>query len=212
MLITNVYVVRIPRIVHDKRDRHLFRLQVAHVDNPDAVDAALVGEVELFAELRHGGGVHPTVVPWATVHVDMIIETQTALALALLLCTLTADVAPVVIAEKECDVIGYGKACIIIALYLGEDSPQLGHGISTSVDVLDNLTLAVDDLVERLHVFRIITFTHGYVAVATHTDSHEVVVVLIALHTLAEELIHAFLIGGVVPRTYLFLALQVLTM
>ena len=142
----------------------------------------------------------------------MIIETQTALTLAFLFGALTANVAPVVVAEEECDVIGYGKASIIITLYFCEDSPQLGHGIGTSVDVLDNLTLTVDDLVERLHVFRIISFTHGHVAVASHTDSHEVVVVLVTLHTLAEELIHAFLIGGVVPWTYLFLALQVFTM
>jgi hypothetical protein len=37
---------------------HFLRLEVAHVDDPDAVESRPVGEVQLFPQLGDGGRVH----------------------------------------------------------------------------------------------------------------------------------------------------------
>ena len=139
----------------------------------------------------------------------MVVESEAALALALLFGTFAADVAPVVVAEEQRHVVGHGEAGIVIALHLGKDGPELGYGVGASVDVLDDFALTVDYVVKRAHILLVVALSHRHITVAAHADGHEVIVVLIALHTLAEELIDAFLVGGVVPRAYLFLALQV---
>ena len=90
--------VGIPGVTHDEVDGHFLRFQVAYIDNPDAVDAAGIGQMQLFAQLGDGRGVHPTVVPRTTVHVDMIVQAETALALTLKVASFAADVAPVVVA------------------------------------------------------------------------------------------------------------------
>ena len=195
--------------MHNEVDRHLLRFQVAHVDNPDAVDTTLIGKVQLFAQLRDGRGVYPSVVPRTTIHVNVIVKAQSTLALAFEVTSLTADIAPVVITEQQRHVIWYGKACVVVSLHLCKDGPELWHSIRTTIDVLDDLSLTFNHLAERLHILRIVALTHGHIAVATHADGYQVVVILIALHTLAEELIHTFLVSGVIPWTHLFLSSQV---
>lgn len=133
--------VRVPCIVHDEVYRHLLGFQVADVDDPDAVDAGLVGEVELFAEFGYGGGVDPSVVPGASVHVDVVIESKPTFALALEVAAFATDVAPVVVAQEEGDVVGYGEADVVVSLHFSEDSPQLWHGIGLAIDVLDDFAL-----------------------------------------------------------------------
>ena len=76
----------------------------------------------------------------------MIIKAETTLALTFGFSALTTDVTPVIIAEQQRDVIRHGETGIIVALHLGEDSPELWYGILTSVDILDNLTLPLDDV------------------------------------------------------------------
>ena len=140
----------------------------------------------------------------------MVIEAETTLAFALCGGALAADIAPVVVAEEQRNIIGHGETGVVVALYLGEDCPELGYGVGSAVNVLDNLALTIDHVVERAHILLVVTLSHSHVAVATHTDGHEVVVVLIALHALAEKLINTFLVRGIVPGTNLILALQIL--
>ena len=211
IFISRLYI-RPPCIVHDKRYWHLLWFQVAHVDNPDAVDAALVCKVQLLAEFRHGSGVYPTVIPRATVHVNVVVQAQSTLTLAFCCRSLAAYIAPVVVAEQQGHVIGHGEASIVVALHLSEDSPQLRNGIRPSVDVLDNLALTVDDVPQRLHILLVITLTHSHIAVAAHTDGHEIIIIPVALHALAKKGIHALLVRGIVPWADLLLAVQVFTM
>ena len=141
----------------------------------------------------------------------MVIKSQSAFALALCLCTLAAYISPVIVAEEQRHVVWHSEACIIVALHLGEDSPQLRHCIGAAVDVLDNLALTVDDVMQRAHVLLVIALAHCHVAVAAHTDCHEVIIRLVALHALTEELVHVLLVRSIVPRPDFLLALQILT-
>ena len=196
--------VRVPRIAQDEVDGQFLRLEVAYVDNPQVVEARLVGKVELFAELRDGRSVHPTVVPRASVHVDVVVESHAAAAVALLQRSRVPDVTPVVVAEEQEHVVGHGEALVIVALHLGEDGPELGHlGGGTSVDFTDDGTLSFDDLGERLHVLLVVAFAHRYVTVAAHADGDEVVIRPVALQPVAEEAVQARLVRGIVPLPHL---------
>ena len=198
--------------MHDEVDGHLLGFEVTNVDDPDAVDTTLVSKIQLFAKFGHGGRVDPTVVPRSTIHIDVIVEAKTSFALTFEVTTLATDIAPVVVAKKKCDVVGHGEACIVVSLHLGEDSPKLWNGIGSAIDVLDDLTLSVDDFAKSLHVLGIVAFAHRHIAIATHSDGDEVVVVLVALHAFTEKLFHAGWVGGKIPRTYLILAVQVFLM
>ncbi len=185
LLISWLNGIRIPSIVHDEVDRHFLWLQVTHVDNPDAVDATGVSLMQLFTEFRNGSGVHPTVVPRTTIHVDVVIKSQATLALTLFGGTLATDIAPVVVAEQEGYIVRHGEACVIITLYLGKDCPKLRHRIGrTTVCLFDDATLGGNHFSQGLDVLGIISIAHCRISIASHTDSYEVVVLTIALHTL----------------------------
>ena len=68
----------------------------------------------------------------------------------------------------------------------------------TSCHLLDDLTLVVDD---TFHQFGIGLVAHGFVAIATHTDGHDILCTFHALNTLTEELVQLLLIGLIVPCT-----------
>ena len=212
LLVASLDGFGIPGIVHDEVDGHLLGLQVAHVDDPDAVDARLIGEVELLAQFGNGGGVHPSVVPRATVHVDMVVEAKSSLAFALEVASDATDVAPVVVAKQQGHVVGHREASIVVTLHFGEDGPQLRHSILTPIHLLDDGTLTLHHLGQGLHVVLVIALSHRHIAVASHTDGDKIVVVLVALHALEEKLIHSLLVRGIIPRSHLLLPLQVFAM
>src|SRR5574344_2147494 len=87
----------------------------------------------LFAKFRNRRRVNPSVVPGATVHVYMIIESQSTFSSAFIRQTDTADVAPVVVAGEDGDIIGYTESFIVITLNFGEDSPQLRYIVRWSL-------------------------------------------------------------------------------
>ena len=103
--------------------------------------------MQLLTELRDGCGVHPAVVPRTTIHVDVIIQAQSTLALAFCGSTLAADIAPVVVAEEQGYVIRNGESRIIVSLHLGKDSPELRHGACRlAIAILDDATLSLNHL------------------------------------------------------------------
>ena len=140
----------------------------------------------------------------------MVIESETALALSLKVTSLAANVAPVVVTEQQRHVVGHGESRIVVTLHLGKDGPQLRYGIGTSIDVLDDLALSFNHLAERLHVFCIIALAHRHVTVTPHADGDEIVVGLVAFHALAEELVDALLVRGIVPWSDSILPMKVL--
>ena len=127
----------------------------------------------------------------------MIVEAPAALTLLLLGRRQSAHVTPVIIAKQHRHVIGHTESCIIIVLYFFIQSPYLGRLLGRTLGhLLDDTTLIVDDGLQKLGVSAV---AHSLIAVATHTDGHNVISTLHSLDTLPEEAVEIFLIRGIVP-------------
>lgn len=81
LFVTRLYGIGVPCIVHYEIDRDFFRFQIAYIYNPDAVDAGTVGKVELLPEFWNCGGIYPSVIPRASVHVDVVVHSKPPLRL-----------------------------------------------------------------------------------------------------------------------------------
>ena len=119
--------IGIPSVSHYEIYGQLFRFQVTYINNPQVIDTCLISQIELFTQFRSRRSVYPTVIARPAVHVDMVIKPHSSLAVFLFQGTTATDIAPVVVAEKEKDIIRYGETLIVIALHLGKDSPKLRH-------------------------------------------------------------------------------------
>ena len=124
----------------------------------------------------------------------------------------TADVAPVVVAEEQCHIVGHGKSSIIITLHLGKDRPELRHAVLLSIYFPDNLPLPFYYLLQRLHIIFVVAFAHRDITIATHSYCHKVVVCLVTLHAIKKELVHPLLIHTIVPRSDAVLPFQIFLM
>src|SRR5665647_880895 len=93
------YGFGIPRIMHDEVDGDFLRFQVTNVYNPKFIDTRLVGQIELLAQFGNSGGVHPTVVPWTSVHINVIVQSASANPILFFNWISAAYVAPVVVAK-----------------------------------------------------------------------------------------------------------------
>lgn len=100
LFVTRLYGIGVPCIVHYEIDRDFFRFQIAYIYNPDAVDAGTVGKVELLPEFWNCGGIYPSVIPRASVHVDVVVHSQAAFAFALIVGSDSSDVSPVIVAKE----------------------------------------------------------------------------------------------------------------
>ena len=131
----------------------------------------------------------------------MVIEPYPSLALSFMSRSCPPDVSPIVVTEKQCDIIGHIESCIIVTLYLCKDSPKLRYCICTAIDVTDYLSLVFYHLLEGFHIVSVVAFPHGNIAIATHTDRYQVLIVLVPYHSLTEEFVKPFLVDRVVPGT-----------
>ena len=115
-----VYIVfaRIPSHVHKLADRIFHRLEVAHVENPESVDAVLIGKRQLLPRVLHRGNIEHLRVSWRTHVIYVIVQSPTALVLSFLGIRHTAYVAPVVIAEQQGYVIRHLHALVVVIQYL----------------------------------------------------------------------------------------------
>ena len=203
--------LRMPSHIHKELDGILHRLQIANIQNPHASDAEVVGQRQLFEHLLRLRDVEPLGVTWSTHIVHVIIDTPAALAATLFLVDgYTTDVAPVVVADENHHVVGHLKAGIIVVLYLFIQCPYLSGFLGRFArHFLDNTALVVDDTLHQLGVGLV---AHGLIAIATHTDGHNVLSTLHTLDTLTEELVEFLLIGLVVPGAPLLAVAGILLM
>ena len=130
----------------------------------------------------------------------MIIETEPPFALSLEIPPDTPDISPVVVAKQQSYIIGHFKPRIVVALNLSKDGPKLRYRIFPPINVLDYFALALNHLFQSLHIIRIIPFAHGHIAIAPHTNGHQIIIGLVALHSLTEELVYTVFVYGIIPR------------
>ena len=187
----------IPGHIHKQLDGILHGLQVAHVQDPQLLDAAVIGQLQLFPHILDGGHVDPLRIAWCSHVVHVVVESPAAFALLLLSRWQSSDVTPVVVAEQHRHVVRHPQSCVVVVLHLLIEGPYLCRLLGRALGhLLDDAPLVVDDALQQL---RVRTLAHGLVAVATHADGDDVVSALGALDTLTEEAVEVLLVRGVVP-------------
>ena len=111
----------------------------------------------------------------------------------------TSDVAPVVVAKQDNDIIGHAHSFVIVVEHLFIERPHLLRLTRGSAsDVCDDVALVLHDALQKP---RIGLLTHSLVAIATHTDSHQVLGATHTLDALAEETVEHSLVRLIIPRT-----------
>ncbi len=141
----------------------------------------------------------------------MIIETESTLSVALFLRTDAADIAPVIVAEKKGHIVWGCKTSIIITLHFCIDCPELRNSRRIlAIHLADDVTLTVHHILQGLDILCIIALTHCYIAIATHTDGHEVIVHFITIHTLIEEAVDSSTVGNIIPWSHLLATFAIL--
>ena len=187
----------IPRHVHKQLDGIFHRLQIADVEDPQFLDAAEVGQLQLLPHVLYGGDVDPLRVAGGTDVVHVVVESPSALALLFLGSRQTAHVAPVVVAEQDGHVVGHTQAGVIVVLHLFIECPDLRSLVSRLAGhLLDDAALVVDDVLQEFCVGAV---AHRLVTVAAHADGHDVVGAVHALDALTEEAVEVLFVRGVVP-------------
>ena len=110
---------RVPSHIHKQLDRILHRFQVAHIQDPHALDAMIIGQRELFEHLLCLSDVEPLCITRRTNIVYVIIDAPSSL-MGTFLCVNrhTTYIAPVVVTYEHDDIIGHTETCIVIVLHL----------------------------------------------------------------------------------------------
>lgn len=175
---------RVPGHIEEEGYRVFHRLEVADIENPQAVDTVVIGQAHLLAEILRRGDVEPLGVARSADIVDVVIHSPASRVLALLGVGEFADIAPVVVADEHNHIVGHTQAEVIISLHLFIYGPYLltllglmaGH-------ILDNLTLVLEDFAQKVHIVFVarhivvviaLFATHRGVAVAAHADCNQV--------------------------------------
>ena len=180
--------MRIPGEGQEELDGELHRLQVADIHDPDAVGAVFVGEVHLLPDLGDGNGVEPLVGARIADVVEVVVDARAAGALAFVGRRQAAEVAPVVVAPEQGDVVGHAHAVLVVFLHLLVERPDLAarrsHRLFMWLAMMARWSATIFSSSAMLALLR-----HGQVAVAAHAERDDAFVVLVALDAFGPELV-----------------------
>ena len=133
----------------------------------------------------------------------MIVQAHSTFPFLFFCGTDTANISPIIITKHQKHIIRYRKSLIIIALYLCKNRPCLWNLCRIfTINLMYQFTLTFYDRIQRSHILFITSFAHGYITIATHTDSYQIIISLITLKTFLEKTVYSFPIYYVIPRTY----------
>ena len=140
----------------------------------------------------------------------MIVDSPTALAIAFGGCWQFADIAPIVVTQKNYDVVGHAQAQIVIGLHFFVKRPNLLPLAGWAArDIGNDLSLIINNFLKQALIFLIVRdilvvvaflAAHRSVAVAAHSNGNQVFVVLRTLNSFAEEFIDNRLITRIIPH------------
>ena len=139
--------IDVPRQVHAELQLCLGRLDVAHVDDPQPLNALLVASGELVADLRGAYAGEPQIVLGRAVVGQMVVDAMTARPLLLGIGGHLADESMIVVDPCEGDVVGHVHARVVGIEHLFVGDEGLRHLRHVFVDdVVDEAALEGDDL------------------------------------------------------------------
>ena len=192
--------VRVPGEAQEILERELVALEVADVDDPDAVGAVLLRERQLLPELRDRAGVEPLVAARPPVVVEVIVHARATRTLPLGRGGQAAEVAPVVLGPEQRDIVGHAHAVLIKFLHLLVEAPHLRDLRDVRVHLgAQEVALPVDDLLEQLAVRLRAAGRHLGVVRAAQAERDDALVIFIPPHALAPEVLQHVRMLRVVP-------------
>ena len=193
--------LRVPRHIHEQLDGVFHRLQVTHIQNPHAPNTVVIGQRQLFPHVLRGRNVQPFAVARRTDVVHMVIQTPATFMLPFLTLWHPSDISPIIVAEQHDDIIRHTHSLVVVVEYLFIQRPHLRSlARRPTRDVGDDAPLVRHNPLQQLCIG---ILAHRFIAVAAHTDGHQVFRTSHALDTLTEETVEHRLIGLVVPGSIL---------
>ena len=194
-----VPALRRSRIIKKKLNRKLHRFSIAHIHHPEPVRSIRQRQIHLLLDLRQIIRVQPLVRSRTAHIVEVVVDSRSARALALLRRRQPPQISPVVVAPQQGHIVRHAHAFFVVALHLFVKRPYLWNLLEVRIHrLLQDLSLVRDDSFQQ---FRIRAGRHRRVAFAAHPQRHYFFVVFVALHSSAPELVNLFLIRRVIPRT-----------
>ncbi len=199
--IRSVIAAWIPRHVEKQCDGIFHRLEVADIEYPQTVDTVFISQPHLLPHVLHGRAVEQLAVAGRTHVIHVIIHAPASGVLTLTLVGQTAHIAPVVVTQQQCHIVGHPEPGVVIIKHLLVQCPHLrclrrlaaGH-------FADNFSLIFYHRLEQFHVG---LRTHGLVAVAAHAYSHHILGILHALHSFSKKSVEHTLVGLIIPGSVL---------
>ena len=108
----------IPSHIQEECDWIFHRLEIADIYNPEFLNTVIISQIKLLPRSRNRVGVNPFCVSRSTHIVKMIVHSVATLARLAVEGRQTTHVSPVVIAQKQRDVIRNFHSVVIIILHL----------------------------------------------------------------------------------------------
>ena len=128
----------------------------------------------------------------------MIIHSVSSAARFLIQRRKFAHISPVVITEKERDIVRDSHSLVVVVLNLFIQRPYLWRfGCRFAGSLADEFSLGVDDSFQKSDIGALF---HSHVAISAHTYSYDIFRVLHALYALCPEVFKGFSVLGIVPR------------
>ena len=110
--------LRVPGHIQEELNLILHRLQVTHVQHPKAVQPVVGSQSQLLPHALCLGHIHPLAVARVAHIIHMIVQSPTSGMLALLSIGHAADIAPVVVAEQDGDIVRHTHTLVVILQHL----------------------------------------------------------------------------------------------
>ncbi len=182
--------------------------QIAHIHNPDAVHTVIIGHAHLFPDLGERNCVHPAVGFGPTDIVKVVVHPVPAGAASLRFAGQHANVAEIVVGEKNRYVVRDVDPVLPELLHFFVQSENLWdfHRIFAR-NIGENLPLVGNNPLHHRHpFFERPGVHHRFVAVAAHADGDQLLIVLAHPDPVPPEQDQVFPVLAVIPLTGAVLA------
>ena len=198
--------VDVPRHIEEEFELVGGHLGVVDVGNPQSAAVVVVGGTHLGVDEAGLSGGEPEVVVRTAPIAEVVVDASPTLPLLLFGIGQTGEIAVVVVAPHERDVVGHAETALHNLEHLLIGDEDLGDALHILIIMLaDELALVVDDLLQavefllgRLHAL------HRTVVDAAHTEGEEHVAALHLLQAVGPVAAHFSTICDVVIRSPLF--------
>ena len=205
-----VHLVDVPSHVHEKFYLILCRLDVAHIEDPDLLDALVIGELHLLVKQGWAERAEPKIVVRTPPIGNVVIDAIASLSSCLSLGGEMTDIAIVVVTPHQADVLWHLQARVVDVEHLLIWDEDLWHLSYILVNILFQKLTLVSNSARKHSLLFLHTFgsKHSTVMHATHTDGIEYLLTCDLLHTIfpkaidLSRIVHVVIISHTTARPF----------